>query len=102
MAALEAVKVVSHFSQFFSSAQCVLNGPCAVARDIAASIAQCFFNLRNFSIMPVCKAIPEKDGVYVITFTCTNWLPYLRSVMPIIVFTIGSITLKRRATILLV
>jgi hypothetical protein len=25
--------------------------------------------------MPVRKAIPEKDGVYFITFTCCNWLP---------------------------
>ncbi len=25
--------------------------------------------------MPVRKAIAEKDGVYFITFTCTNWLP---------------------------
>lgn len=25
--------------------------------------------------MPVRKTIPEKDGVYFITFTCTGWLP---------------------------
>ena len=25
--------------------------------------------------MPVRKEIPEKDGVYFLTFTCTNWLP---------------------------
>ena len=25
--------------------------------------------------MPVRKEIPEKDGVYFIMFTCTNWLP---------------------------
>ncbi|HXL57419.1 MAG TPA: hypothetical protein VN958_14245 [Chitinophagaceae bacterium] len=25
--------------------------------------------------MPVRKAITEKEGVYFITFTCTNWLP---------------------------
>ena len=25
--------------------------------------------------MPVRKAIPEKDGVYFITFTCINWFP---------------------------
>ena len=30
------------------------------------------------SIMPVRKAIPEKDGVYFITFTCTNWLPLFK------------------------
>ncbi len=28
--------------------------------------------------MPVRKAIPEKDGVYFITFTCTNWLPLFK------------------------
>lgn len=28
--------------------------------------------------MPVRKAITEKDGVYFITFTCTNWLPLLK------------------------
>jgi hypothetical protein len=25
--------------------------------------------------MPVRKTIPEKDGVYFITFTCARWLP---------------------------
>ena len=28
--------------------------------------------------MPVRKAIAEKDGVYFITFTCTNWLPLFK------------------------
>ena len=28
--------------------------------------------------MPVRKAIPEKDGVYFITFTCANWLPLFK------------------------
>lgn len=28
--------------------------------------------------MPVRKAIPEKDGVYFITFTCNNWLPLFK------------------------
>jgi REP element-mobilizing transposase RayT len=28
--------------------------------------------------MPVRKAIPEKDGVYFITFTCCNWLPLFK------------------------
>jgi REP element-mobilizing transposase RayT len=28
--------------------------------------------------MPVRKAIPEKDGVYFIIFTCTNWLPLFK------------------------
>jgi hypothetical protein len=28
--------------------------------------------------MPVRKAITEKDGVYFITFTCTNWLPLFK------------------------
>jgi hypothetical protein len=28
--------------------------------------------------MPVRKAIPEKDGVYFITFTCINWLPLFK------------------------
>jgi hypothetical protein len=28
--------------------------------------------------MAVRKAIPEKDGVYFITFTCTNWLPVFK------------------------
>jgi len=28
--------------------------------------------------MPVRKAIVEKDGVYFITFTCTNWLPLFK------------------------
>jgi len=27
--------------------------------------------------MPVRKAITEKEGVYFITFTCTNWLLFL-------------------------
>jgi REP element-mobilizing transposase RayT len=27
--------------------------------------------------MPVRKEIAQKDGVYFITFTCTNWLPLL-------------------------
>ena len=30
------------------------------------------------STMPVRKAIPEKDGVYFITFTCNNWLPLFK------------------------
>ena len=25
--------------------------------------------------MPVRKTIPEKDGIYFITFTCAQWLP---------------------------
>jgi hypothetical protein len=25
--------------------------------------------------MPVRKTIPEKDGVYFLTFTCARWLP---------------------------
>jgi hypothetical protein len=29
--------------------------------------------------MPVCKAIAEKDRVYFITFTCSHWLPYLKT-----------------------
>ena len=29
--------------------------------------------------MPVRKAIPEKDGVYFITFTCCNWLPLFKT-----------------------
>ena len=28
--------------------------------------------------MPVRKAIAEKDGVYFITFTCSNWLPLFK------------------------
>jgi hypothetical protein len=28
--------------------------------------------------MPVRKAISEKEGVYFITFTCTNWLPLFK------------------------
>src|SRR6478736_1103654 len=28
--------------------------------------------------MPVRKAIPEKDGVYFMTFTCNNWLPLFK------------------------
>lgn len=28
--------------------------------------------------MPVRKAIPKKDGVYFITFTCVNWLPLFK------------------------
>src|SRR5881296_1686074 len=28
--------------------------------------------------MPTRKAITEKDGVYFITFTCTNWLPLFK------------------------
>jgi REP element-mobilizing transposase RayT len=28
--------------------------------------------------MPVRKAIAEKDGVYFVTFTCTNWLPLFK------------------------
>ncbi len=28
--------------------------------------------------MPVRKAITKKDGVYFITFTCTNWLPLFK------------------------
>ena len=28
--------------------------------------------------MPTCKAITEKEGVYFITFTCTNWLPLFK------------------------
>ncbi len=28
--------------------------------------------------MPVRKAITEKEGVYFITFTCTNWLPLFK------------------------
>ncbi len=28
--------------------------------------------------MPVRKAIAETDGVYFITFTCTNWLPLFK------------------------
>ena len=28
--------------------------------------------------MPVRKTIAEKDGVYFITFTCTNWLPLFK------------------------
>ncbi len=29
--------------------------------------------------MPVRKAIAEKEGVYFITFTCTNWLPLFKN-----------------------
>jgi hypothetical protein len=29
--------------------------------------------------MPVRKAIAEKDGVYFITFTCSNWLPLFKT-----------------------
>ena len=28
--------------------------------------------------MPVRKAIAEKDGIYFITFTCTNWMPLFK------------------------
>ena len=28
--------------------------------------------------MPVRKTIPEKDGVYFITFTCARWLPLFK------------------------
>jgi len=31
-----------------------------------------------YYLMPVRKAITEKEGVYFITFTCTNWLPLFK------------------------
>ncbi len=47
-------------------------------RDIAVLVVQNPIHYLSL-YMPVRKAITEKDGVYFITFTCTNWLPLFKT-----------------------